>query len=133
MKDKIRANIKKFREQAGLTQKALGALIGKGESAIQGYEAGKTDIPLSSLAAIAEALKVRLGELADGKEPQEAATAPSMELRIYIQEERLNVASILVKNGYKVSQGKRNRTPTGKAVDYLLLVEESAEPVDTSR
>lgn len=32
------------------------------------------------------------------------------ELRIYNQEDRLNVAQILIKNGYAVRQTKRKRT-----------------------
>lgn len=45
MGEKIREHLKKFREAAGLTQKQLGAMAGKGESAIQAYESGKSDIP----------------------------------------------------------------------------------------
>lgn len=60
MEEKIRANIKKFREDSGLTQKALADRIGKSESAIQGYESGKTDIPLSVIASILKALKISL-------------------------------------------------------------------------
>jgi len=45
-----------------------------------------------------------------------------MELKIYNLEDRLTVAQILVKNGYTVSQGKRNRTETGKTLDYFLKV-----------
>lgn len=50
-----------------------------------------------------------------------------MELAIYNQQERIEVAGILIKNGYKVSQGKRAKTQTGKQVDYLLIVEEVDE------
>lgn len=132
MEEKIRANIKKFREELGRSQKALGKMIGKSESAIQGYESGKTDIPLSALVLIAEAFGVTVGELADGKQKPQPTKQP-VELRIYIQEERLNVASVLIKNGYKVFQGKRNKTPTGKALDYFLVIEENADAVDTSR
>lgn len=39
---------------------------------------------------------------------------PVMELKIFNLEDRLNVAQILIKNGYTVSQGKRARTQTGK-------------------
>lgn len=132
MEEKIRLNIKKFREAAGLSQKALAGRIQKSESAVQAYESGKTDIPLSALVAIASALKVTVAELAQGK----AAKEPDkrrMEIRIYTQEDRLNVAAILVKNGYNVGQGKRLKTPTGKSLDYFLHIEDSAENADTSR
>lgn len=54
------------------------------------------------------------------------------EIKIYNREDRLRVASILVDNGYTVSQGKRMRTPTGKTVDYTLKVYESEGNVETS-
>ena len=38
MEEKIRANIKKFREESGLTQKALADRIGKSESAVMRVE-----------------------------------------------------------------------------------------------
>ncbi len=46
------------------------------------------------------------------------------ELVINGQEDRLNVASILIKNGYTVGPDKRKRTPTGKTLDYLIRVYE---------
>lgn len=46
------------------------------------------------------------------------------ELVINGQEDRLNVASILIKNGYTVGPDKRKRTPTGKTLDYLIQVYE---------
>lgn len=45
-----------------------------------------------------------------------------MLIKIYNQQDRLDVAQILIKNGYTVSQVKEKRTPTGKAVDYYLKV-----------
>ena len=56
-----------------------------------------------------------------------------MELRIYNQQDRLNVASILIKNGYTVSQTKRQKTPTGKTVDYFLVVTMDEGNADTSK
>ena len=35
--------------------------------------------------------------------------ADAVELKIYNQDDRLSVAAILIKNGYTVSQGKRQR------------------------
>ena len=52
------------------------------------------------------------------------------ELAVYNLEDRLNVAAILFKNGYKVSQGKRLKTPTGKQVDYIIFVEEVENKVE---
>ena len=55
------------------------------------------------------------------------------ELRIYNQQDRLDVASILIKNGYTVSQTKRQKTPTGKTVDYFLRVTLDEDNADTSK
>ena len=52
-----------------------------------------------------------------------------MLIKIYNQQDRLDVAQILIKNGYTVSQVKKKRTETGKTVDYYLKIrldEESA-------
>ena len=54
-----------------------------------------------------------------------------MELKIYNLEDRLTVAQILIKNGYTVSQGKKQRSPTGKTVDYFLRVKEDPTNADT--
>lgn len=56
-----------------------------------------------------------------------------VELRIYNQQDRLEVAAILMKNGYTVSQTKRQRTPTGKTVDYFLRVRTEEDNADTSK
>lgn len=56
-----------------------------------------------------------------------------IELSIYNQEDRLNVAAILIKNGYTVSQGKRKKTETGKQLDYFLKVSADETNADTSR
>ena len=59
--------------------------------------------------------------------------ANAVELKIYNQEGRLSVAAILIKNGYTVSQGKRQRTATGKTMDYILKVSEDKDNADTSK
>lgn len=47
-----------------------------------------------------------------------------MNVKLYIDklEERIEVAGILIKNGYTVSQGKEKKSPTGKTYDYFLVV-----------
>lgn len=55
----------------------------------------------------------------------------TVELKIYNLEDRLAVAQILIKNGYTVSQGKRQRSPTGKTLDYYLKVTEDPENAET--
>ena len=55
-----------------------------------------------------------------------------MKAKIYIDklEDRIEVAGILIKNGYTVSQDKEKRTPTGKTYDYFLIVsrDDNAKP-----
>ena len=132
MEQKIRENIRLFREKAGLSQRNLAELIGKSESAVQGYENGKTDIPLSSLVAIAAALKITFAELSEGKK-EKKTVEKEQEIKIYNLEERMNVATILIKNGHTVRQGKRLRTPTGKTLDYILYIQEDERNADTTR
>ena len=57
--------------------------------------------------------------------------ADIMELKIYNLEDRLAVAQILIKNGYTVSQGKRQKSPTGKTLDYFLRVKEDPNNAET--
>jgi len=64
---------------------------------------------------------------------EEARSNPVMELKIFSLEDRLNVAQILIKNGYTVSQGKRARTPTGKTMDYFLKVQADADNMESQK
>lgn len=50
-----------------------------------------------------------------------------MKLNIYSKEDRLTVAKILIDNGYTVHQGKEKMTPTGKALNYYLIVTKEGE------
>ena len=52
-----------------------------------------------------------------------------MELKIYKQEDRIIVASILVKNGYEVSQKRRKKGERAKTYEYYLDVKEVDEDV----
>ena len=46
-----------------------------------------------------------------------------MILEINREEDRLTVAAILVKNGYRVCQAKKKKSPTGKTVVTVLEAE----------
>lgn len=46
-------------------------------------------------------------------------------LEIFKEEDRLAVAAVLVKNGYRVSQGKERTTPKGKSYTYFLEYEKA--------
>lgn len=56
-----------------------------------------------------------------------------MLIKIYNQQDRLDVAQILIKNGYTVSQAKRARVPGGKTVDYFLKVKLDEENANTTK
>ena len=50
-----------------------------------------------------------------------------IELTIAKEEDRIQVAGILIKNGYRVQQMKRKRTVTAKSYDYLLIAEKAED------
>lgn len=50
-----------------------------------------------------------------------------MRLEIMKEEDRMTVAAILVKNGYRVSQGKMRKGPTSKAYVYYLEADKVEE------
>ena len=56
-----------------------------------------------------------------------------MLIKIYNQQDRLDVAQILIKNGYTVSQTKRARVSGGKTVDYFLKVKLDEENANTTK
>lgn len=56
-----------------------------------------------------------------------------MLIKIYNQQDRLDVAQILIKNGYTVSQVKKKRTETGKTVDYYLKIRLDEENASTTK
>lgn len=63
-KSKVLAdNIKKYRKAKHITQKQLATLIGKTESSVQKYEAGKVEIPNNVLECIAQNLDCTLMQL----------------------------------------------------------------------
>lgn len=50
-----------------------------------------------------------------------------MQIEILKEEDRTTVAAILVKNGYRVRQGKKRKAPNGKAYVYFLEVDKPNE------
>ena len=117
----------------GLSQKELGALIGKSESQIGAYETAKTSIAVDVLFKIAEAAKIRPEELITGPAAKEENTGWDAELRIYNLEDRKQVMTILAVNGYDVGQHKKKVTPTGKTVAYYVHATDKEGNADTSK
>ena len=50
-----------------------------------------------------------------------------MKIEIFKEEDRMTVAAILVKNGYRVAQGKGRKSPNSKAYVYFLEAEKVNE------
>lgn len=46
----------------------------------------------------------------------------NVRIEIFKEDDRMAVAAILVKNGYKVFQGKERKTPTSRSYAYFLEV-----------
>lgn len=55
-----------------------------------------------------------------------------MIIEIKSEEDRLKVAAILVRNGYKVWQSKKRNTPTGKSYTYYVEAEKLPDPAAKS-
>ncbi len=128
----IGKHIKKFRTEAGLSQRELGLKVGKSESSIADYESNRSSCGVDTFMAMAKALNVKEDELING-ERIEVPKEPAIELIIYNQDERLMVGQILMKNGYTVGQAKRIKTPTGKVMEYFLRVVRDPSNADTSK
>ena len=122
--------IRLLRTRNGLSQERLGKLAGMDARRISKYETGYSDLKVSALIRIADALGVRPSvilapELVQGTGTKQKRHA---EIRVYQVEDRMAVASILVKNGYTVSQVKRAKEGQ-KTVEYRLRLEESEDNV----
>ena len=98
-KMKVSQKIAELRARNGLTAKELGDKIEKSETTILNYEAGKIDIPLSSLLGIAETLEIHPAKLF-GMQTADEQFEPDATLRIFNAEDRRTIAGILVMNGY---------------------------------
>lgn len=130
---KVGQEIKRVRNDMGLSQKAFGQLIGRSESQIGAYENATTSISVDVLFKIAEVAKIKPEELLAGPVKKEIKTGWDAELRIYGLEDRKAVMTILAVNGYDVGQHKKQVTPTGKAVAYYVHATDRKDNADTSK
>ena len=128
---KLGENIKRIREEMGLSQRQFGELIGKSDSQIWSYENDRTDILASTLYKIAAVANVDFNNLMAGIIPEEEPEKDA-ELRIYNMEDRLTVIKILAKNGYDVGQNKRQKGK-GNSLDYFVHAKDLATNADTSK
>lgn len=118
--EKVTESLKEARKRKGHSLTEAGKMLGKRDDTVSNWEKGK-DFRLSDLTGIAKYVGCSVQELLFGKQPEKKDDG-AFEVEIYIKEDRLNVAKILLDNGYAVSTGKRNKTPTGKQVIYFLRV-----------
>lgn len=102
-KRNVSQKIAELRVQRGFTQRELGDKIKKSGTTIQNYEAGKIDIPLSSLLDIAEVLEVEPAVLVGAEEDNFGA---EVTIRVYREEDRRALIAILGMNGYTTRQIK---------------------------
>lgn len=128
---KLGDNIKRIREEMGLSQRQFGELIGKSDSQIWSYENDRTDILASTLYKIAAVANVDFNNLMAGIIPEKEPKWDA-ELRIYNMEDRLTVIKILAKNGYDVGQNKRLKGK-GNSLDYFVHAKDLATNADTSK
>lgn len=119
--EKVTESLKEARRRKGHSLAEAGKLLGKRDDTVSKWEKGKTDFKLSDLIGIAKYAGCTVQELLFGKQSEKKDNGV-FEVEIYTKEDRLNVAKILLDNGYAVSTGKRQKTPTGKQVIYFLRV-----------
>lgn len=54
----------------------------------------------------------------------------NLKIEIFNEADRLAVAAILIKNGYKVYQSKERKAPNSKAYVYYLVAEKTDDKKD---
>lgn len=130
---RVGQEIRRVRTRMGISQKEFGAMIGKSESQVGTYEAGKCSISVDILFKIAEIARICPEELLTGTTKKEEHKKWDAELRIYGLEDRKQVMTILAVNGYDVGQHKKKVTPTGKSVAYYVHATDKEGNADTSK
>lgn len=134
MVKEVAQSIKKYRLAAGMSQRELAGKIGKSDSYIRDAENARSELTISVLEKIAEAVGVPMLKLLDESYGEEKSVFDDfLKIRIYNLDERLAVSTILIKNGYTVSQSKQKRTETGKVLDYFLVAKLDDANADTAR
>lgn len=87
----VGANIKKLREDMGLTQDELAGRTAKNKSSISNLENGRGNPALSSLYDIAEALGVKVWELFRPKDEKPGYPAALLEFQQYMNTTKRNI------------------------------------------
>lgn len=121
LREKVAESLRVARKKKDHSLAEAGRLLGKKDDTLSKWEKCKIDFKMSDMERIAGYVGCSLQELLFGKQPERKDDGV-FEVEIYTKEDRLNVAKILLDNGYAVSTGKRQKTPTGKQVIYFLRV-----------
>lgn len=129
----VAENIRKYRTEKGITQKQLAQMIGKSESHIADIENGKTSPTLKVIEDVADKLKIPEVDLFGFNRDEPDPLMEYMKLRIFNLEDRITVATILIKNGYTVRQTKQKKTESGKVLDYYIGAKLEDSNADTAR
>lgn len=77
--------LKNYRAKLGLSQKALGDLVGVSEATISNYETGKREPDLKTLCALADLFDCSLDMLVRGKEKDHSAEWSKQEMITRLQ------------------------------------------------
>lgn len=88
--NKIGERIRKFRQEAGLSQEGLAELVGVSFQQIQKYESGYTTLNITKLQQIADALQVPVTDFFEAE--------PARTIKLNDEEERLLQAFRKIKN-----------------------------------
>lgn len=88
--NQIGERIRKFRQEAGLSQEGLAELVGVSFQQIQKYESGYTTLNITKLEQIADALKVPVTDFFEAE--------PARTIKLNDEEERLLQAFRKIKN-----------------------------------
>ena len=86
----VGSRIRRFRQDAGLSQEALAELVGVSFQQVQKYESGATTLNILKLQQIADALKVQVSDFFD--------SAPAKHVRLTGDEDQLLQAFRKIKN-----------------------------------
>jgi len=87
----VGGRIRRFRQDAALSQEALAELVGVSFQQVQKYESGHTTLNILKLQQIADALKIQVTDFFD--------STPAKQVRLTSEEDQLLQAFRKVKNG----------------------------------
>jgi transcriptional regulator with XRE-family HTH domain len=83
--NELGSRIQEYRKELGLTQTEFGKMLNLSQQVIADYEAGHRNIPIYTLANIAEALGVDISDLVNGKKyTRKRGPAPTLQKQLEV-------------------------------------------------